>query len=179
MEIVYVKTENIKPADWRVTHILKPDLKTLAESILRDGWIAPILVRQEDSVIIDGFSRWVVAQSHKGVIARDGKKIPVLWVDCDETDARLMHVRINRAKGMTVPWYLSLTVKDILESGKYDEKQIRTALNIKTEEWDLLMAGNLFKQRKIAEHEYSKAWVPIESNGRDIPTFERPPTPDG
>ena len=178
MDIQYVHFSNIRPADWRVTHTLKPDLKSLGESLLRDGWISPILVRREDSRIIDGCSRWIVAQTKKMVAQYHGK-VPVLWSDVDEIDARLMHIRVNRSRGFTVPRYLSLTIKDILKSKKYGEQDIRAALNMGVEEWGLLMAGNLFVQRNIAEHEYSKAWVPVESNGRDIPSFERPPTPDG
>jgi hypothetical protein len=120
-----------------------------------------------------------VAQSDKRVQGRDKGKIPVLWQDVDEIDARLMHIQLNRAKGMIVPRFLSLTIKDVLRSKKYTEKQLRNMLCMGIEEFELLEAGNLFVQRKIAEHTYSKAWVPVESNGRDVPTFERPPTPDG
>ena len=42
------------------------------------------------------------------------------------------------------------------------------------DEFDVLLDGTLIKMRKIKQHTYSPAWVPIESkNGEDL-HIERP-----
>ena len=42
-------------------------------------------------------------------------------------------------------------------------------MSLTSEEFDILAEGSLIKMRKIKQHTYSPAWVPIESNtGEDI-----------
>ena len=55
-----VKPENLKTPNWRTTHILRPDLTGLMESIKTFGILYP-LIAMEDGTIIDGYARWVVA----------------------------------------------------------------------------------------------------------------------
>lgn len=184
MKIEQVKTVNIRPADWSTTHILTPDLKLLVKSIQDFGWLSPIVVRTEDSTIIDGFTRWQVATTDKTVLARDKGQVPVQWVDCSETTAKIMHVRLNRARGMIAVRYLSELVKDLVETSGLSDDQLSSALGMTSEEFNVLAEPSLIKLRKLSEHVYSNAWVPIEvaagSSAISVPdiSFERPPTPD-
>jgi hypothetical protein len=44
-----------------------------------------------------------------------------------------------------------------------------------------MLAGGLLKQRKIPQHTYSRAWVPVEAPSADklnAVSIERPPNPD-
>jgi ParB-like chromosome segregation protein Spo0J len=177
-----VHYKNVQPASWKTTYIFKPEMKLLTESVLDYGWIAPIVVRKEDSTIIDGFSRWVISQD-KRIVKRDKGIIPVTFVDCDEVDAMIMHVRLNRAKGSTIAKPLSRLLKRIIASKKYDESIIQEALRMTDEEFDLLVDGSLIKTRKLKEHKYSNAWVPVEAPPPDAQiageiTIERPPNAD-
>lgn len=174
--------ENVRLAEWRTTYIFKPEMKLLIESILDYGWVSPIVVRKEDFTIIDGASRWIAAQD-KRIKKRDGGKIPVLLVDCDEVDAMIMHVRLNRARGFSVAKPLSRLLKRIIASQKYDEPTIQEALRMTDEEFDLLADGSLIKTRKLKEHKYSNAWVPVEAPPPNASiageiSIERPPNAD-
>jgi ParB-like chromosome segregation protein Spo0J len=173
----------IRPADWRSNYVLKPDLRLLASSLRDYGWVAPLLVRSADSTIIDGFHRWVIAQNDQEVHRRDGGKVPVVWVDVDQVDAMVMHVRLNRARGQLMARSLSGIVRTILQSRKYRESQLYTMLEMKPDELELLMDGSLLKSRKVSEHQYSAAWIPIEAprltnKVAPAPEIERPPNQD-
>ena len=180
-EVEWVPTTSVRPADWRAGHILHPDLKLLAHSMTTHGWLTHLVVRRSDAKIIDGFHRWLVAGGNKGFArAHDASMVPVLWVDCDEIDARVMHVQLNRARGVVVAKYLSLLVRDVLRSGKYDKTELRSMFHMGLDEMDLMVDGSLLKTRKIAEHTYSKAWVPVEAPPQSATVapqivLERPP----
>ena len=51
-------------------------------------------------------------------------------------------------------------------------------LSMTKDEFQVLLDGSLVKMRKISEHSYSKAWVPIEADADERPQFERPPNKD-
>lgn len=168
-------------APWRSNYVLRPDQKTLAESLRLYGWTAPIVASSRTQMIIDGHERWLIAVNDAEVVARDGGKVPVLWVDCDEIEAMMMHVRINRGRGSLYAKPLSNLVRRVLRSGAYDENQLRTVLGMSLDEMELLSDGGFVKSRKIAEHKYSKAWVPVEAPpGAVAPSMsiERPPNAD-
>lgn len=181
MNIEMVPINSVRPAKWRATHVLKPDMKVLTKSLVEFGWLAPITVRRKDSVIIDGYHRWVIAQGADFCKAHKETLIPVVFVDVDEIDARLMHVRLNRGRGGIVARFLALLLQDVFVSDKYSTLEIRRMLGMSGEEIALLEEGNLIKHRKIEEYEYSKAWVPVEVpavNKNQEMVIERPPNAD-
>ena len=183
MNVSMVQTVNVKPAPWMATHILNPDLRHLAESISEYGWLYPILVRANDSTIIDGFARWWIAGNDKQVQVRDRGRIPVQWIDCDETTAKIMHVRLNRARGIVVARHLSRLVQDLVASSGVSDAALRQMLGMTVDEFDVLLTPGLIKARKLAEHPYSAAWVPVEVPAGAAVTvpemaFERPPNAD-
>ncbi len=175
MNIEYIKTENIKPAPWKATYIFRPELKLLEESIASYGILTPLIIRSEDSTIIDGFARWVVAQRNPSI--RDN--IPATFVSANDSDAMILHVRLNRARGFVVAKDLSNIVAQLFELADYTPIQIQQAFNMTTDEFEAIADGTLIKKRKIKEHKYSNAWVPVETNGpTEKISIERPPNPD-
>jgi ParB-like chromosome segregation protein Spo0J len=173
----------IRPAAWRANYVLKPDLRLLATSIREYGWTAPILARRADSTIIDGFHRWVVAQNDRQIRVRDNDLVPVTWVDVDQVEAMMMHVRINRARGQLMARPLSEIVRALMRSKKFNEFDLARMLEMSIEEFELLSDGTLLKIRKVSEHKYSSAWVPVEAPtpGQNISSelaIERPPNKD-
>lgn len=176
--MITMKCENLKPAPWRVTHVLRPDLRVLAQSMIDYGWLSPIVVRQADGMIIDGFHRWFLADTNTKLVKKFDREVPVITLDVDEIDAMVAHLRMNRARSFMIPKYMSVLLGEVMVSGKYDDRAIKSMLRMSSEEFDLLSQPSLLKSMNISEHEYSKAWVPIESNGNDVPVFERPPNPD-
>ena len=181
MDISYVSVNDLREAPWRATHVLKPDMYALAESLKDFGWTAPLIVRGKTNEIIDGYHRWFLSQTDKTLRKRDKGIIPVKFIKCDEIDAMMMHARINRARGDVLAKNLSHIIKDVLRSRKYNEDDIMRMLHMSTDEFDVLAEGSLIKSRKISEHKYSKAWVPVEApaNIKDQAGFiERPPNAD-
>ena len=171
----YVKTENIKPAEWKATYIFRPDLKTLQKNIEAVGILYPVLVRDEDSTIIDGHARWLVAQNDKEL--KD--KIPILYIDCTEAEAMILHVQINRGRGQVIAKELSDLINLLINDGEYDEEELRLAFNMSVDEFEALLDGSLIKRKKLKEHKYNKSWVPVETKSQAPPIqIERPKTPD-
>lgn len=180
MKIEYRPFDSVKPADWRTNYVLKPDMELLRISMNDFGWLQPIVVRVEDQKIIDGTHRWVVA-GEKDFQRKHGKDIPVLFVDCDEIDAMVMHVRMNRARGDIFAKPFSKLLKNIVLSDKYSPEELETILVMSPDEVDLMLAGGLLKKRNIPQHQYSRAWVPVEAPSADAvhqASIERPPNPD-
>jgi ParB-like chromosome segregation protein Spo0J len=181
MEISKVKFDSIKPAPWRATHVLKPDLQVLADSLHDYGWVSPIIVQKSTGFIIDGFHRWVCAQSDKRIMKRDKKEIPVIFKDIDAIDAMIMHICLNRGRGQIVAKYMSVIVRDVHHSGKYNIDEIKDIFNMSYAEIGLMMDSSVIKQRKISEYNYSRAWVPIEApkgSAEEMAEIEKPPNPD-
>ena len=180
INIERVSFEAVRPATWRATYTFRPEMKLLTQSLKDLGWIAPIVVRKEDATIIDGFARWVCAQSDKEISKRDKKTVPVVWVSCDEVDAMVHHVRLNRARGNIVAKPLSRVVSLALASGKYSPDELRASLGMTADEFDMLRSPHLLIIKAAKEHAYSKAWVPIEAPpvGEIITSTAVTPIPD-
>lgn len=172
--------EELRPAPWRTTHVLKPDLKLLGKAIEDYGLINPIVVQKNTGFIIDGFHRVVSIATNKRLKAQYTKATPVHIVDCTEVDAMVMHIVLNRARGAIVNHHLSRTVKKIHQSGKYSAGALEDLFGMSMIEVDMLLDGSLIKMRKVSEHKYSKAWVPIEAPSGSVESIEleRPPNAD-
>tara|TARA_R100000005_G_C4999789_1_gene206579 strand:- start:2469 stop:3005 length:537 start_codon:yes stop_codon:yes gene_type:complete len=163
-----VKTNELRPADWSSTcYVVKPDYKQLTKSIKEYGMLSPIIA-QKDGTIIDGYHRWVIANENRI------KKVPVTFLDIDKIEAILLHIDINRYRGIVISKFLSRLIQRIISSGRYSDERLRERMGMTWDEFDVLNEGSLVKMRKIKQHTYSPAWVPIESpTGEDI-HIERP-----
>lgn len=176
-----VRGDALIAAPWRTTYLLKPDQKVLKGSLMDYGWLSPILVQERTNVIIDGHERWLIAGDEKKIVRRDKGLVPVQWIDCDDIEAMIMHIVVNRGRGAIQAKKLSKVFKEITRSGKYDKQEIKKIFAMSTDEMDLLFDGGLIKTRKLDQHIYSRAWVPIEvPKGAPTPamTIERPPNAD-
>jgi len=154
---------DIRPAKWTsACYLVSPDYKKMEKSIKQYGILSPIVI-QPNGTIIDGFHRWKIANELE--IA----KIPVVVIDVDDIEAMLLHIDLNRYRSIVIAKYLSNMMVEILQSGRYDHDSLRSRMSLTSEEFDILAEGSLIKMRKIKQHTYSPAWVPIESNtGEDI-----------
>jgi len=179
---VWVDIDSLKLADWRTTYVLKPDLEVLARSLDDYGWLQPLIVQQGTNVIIDGAHRWQVARSLSRLNKATKNSVPVIFVQCDDIDAMLMHARLNRGRGIVIAKRLSRIVQRVLRSKKYVESDIKRMFVMHLDEIDLMVDGTLLKDKNISEHKYSAAWVPIEAPASATETasiIERPPNSDG
>lgn len=179
-ELGSIKLKNIVEPSWRATHVLKPDLELLQQSIVDYGLLSPIIIQKKSSVVIDGYHRWVAIRSHKQLASEYKDSVPALIFDIDDIDAMLLHLRLNRGRGDIFAYNMSTIIKDIVFSGKYDEDEVGELLNMNAIELDMMLDGSLLKSRKVKDHTYSKAWVPIEvpAQREEKPVLERPPNAD-
>jgi hypothetical protein len=93
----------------------------------------------------------------------------------------MMHLRFNRGRGTLVAKKISNIVRKLKQSGKYDRHDFDTLLCMKTDELEVMLEASIIKTRKISEHTYSRAWVPIEAPAGTVdnsPLVERPPNSD-
>ena len=75
--IQWLSVKELDGNNYNPNVVIGPELRLLEHSILKTGWIQPILVNR-DYIIIDGFHRWQLASQSKALLARDGGTVPVL-----------------------------------------------------------------------------------------------------
>jgi len=164
-----INLENLKTPNWKVTHILRPDLLGLIQSIKTFGVLQPIIAMM-DGTIIDGSARWTAVHD------LGQKDVLVKRVECNKAEAMMLHIQMNRCRGNIVPYRLGRAIRGL--SATSNEQEVMNALNMSADEFDVLFDGSLIKKRKVKEHTYNKAWIPIESSSSEDFLIERPPTPD-
>lgn len=145
--------------DYSPNVVLNAELKLLSASILRNGWIQPILI-SADGVIIDGFHRWWLSVNDKAVRERYGGRVPCVVLDLSEPERMLLTVRINRAKGVHVAAKMHDLVTKVHQTYGYSVKEISEQIGATFAEVDLLLREGVFDALNIKQHRYSRAWVP-------------------
>lgn len=178
----WVDAANLTLAPWRTTYVIKTDLQVLARSMEDYGWLQPLVVQASTGVIIDGNYRWEIASHLPKLMKATNSQVPAILVDCDDIEAMVIHARMNRGRGGVLAKRLSRIVQQVLRSKKYGEADIKRMLAMHNDEMDMMVDGTLLKDKKISEHKYSNAWVPIEapaSTKDQAMIIERPPNADG
>jgi len=139
--------------------VLSESLKLLVQSVLTNGFTAPIVVTP-DFTIIDGFHRWTVA-GQEPLLSMLGGKVPVVIVAHEDEDKNVYGtITHNRARGQHLLEPMKAIVKSLLEKGK-TTAEIGKELGMKPEEVfrlsDFTRDDFLNMMNKGAE--YSKAQV--------------------
>lgn len=182
IKIEFVARGALKIPEWKSTYTLRPELLVISSSLMLHGFIQPIHARRETGEIIDGSERYSLFMNVDEISRMHGEMIPVVFHDCDKLEAMMMHIQLNRGKSVIVAAKLSKLVREMKRSGKYTNQDFDDLLCMKSDELGLLLDSSLIKVRKIKEHNYARAWVPIEapSGKNESPRsfFESPPNPD-
>ena len=181
LNISYVDAKSLKVPEWKATHILRPDLLVLSASLMEFGFIEPIHVRSSTKEVIDGSERLLLFLNVSRISELHGNMVPVIEHDCDSLSAMMMHLRLNRGRGNLVVKKVSNIVRKLKQSGKYGRNEFDSLLCMKTDELEVMLEASIIKTRKIAEHTYSRAWVPIEAPAGTVDSgavVERPPNAD-
>jgi ParB-like chromosome segregation protein Spo0J len=175
------RPEELRPASWATSHLLRPDERLLADSLTLHGWLMPLVVTR-DGLIVDGNQRYRLATSDPKVAAALPDTIPVNVVDVDEVDAMLVHMRLNRGRGMVVAKRTSSLLREVLAAGRYERQAVRKMLCMTPEEFEVLCDAVYIKLKAVSQHQYSRAWVPIEAAKPGQATssmeYEYPVNPD-
>lgn len=157
--VQWVDVDKLKANDYNPNVVFSKEMELLKFSILRNGWIQPVLVTQ-DFVIIDGFHRSTIARVDKDVQAMSNGKVPVVVMNLTEPERMLLTIRINRAKGSHVALKMSDIIKKLVNEYGVPPEQICKEIGANRDEVDLLMMENVFAAKNINEEtKYSKAWT--------------------
>jgi hypothetical protein len=174
--------ESLHVPEWNATYILRPDLLVLANSLMEYGMLSPMVVQSEGMLIIDGAQRLKAIRGNKHLSEKFIDGIPVQLIDCGTAEAMALHVQLNRGRGNMVAHKLSQIVKQLKRSGYFEIEDFLRHFNMKGDELELMLDGSIIKYRKVPNHRYSRAWVPIEAPAEAVAaksqTIEKPPTPD-
>ena len=186
MEIEQVECGSLNIPDWHATYVLKPDLSVLAKSISQYGILSPLVVQREGANVIDGGHRLRL------VAAGDpGSTVPVVWVDCGTTESMVLHIQLNRGRGTLLAHKLSKLIKTLERAAEMTPAEFSDHFAMKFDELELMLDGSIIKRRKVADHNYSRAWVPVEAPPGSTDSelarkhkvaeeivIEKPPNPD-
>ena len=174
--------ESLHVPEWNATYILRPDLLVLANSMMESGMLCPMVVQSKGMFVIDGTQRLKIIRGNKHLTEKFKEGIPVQLVDCGITEAMALHVQMNRGRGNMVAHKLSQIVKQLKRSGYFEIEDFERHFNMKGDELELMLDGSIIKHRKVPNHRYSRAWVPIEAPVGAVEeksqSIEKPPTPD-
>lgn len=164
--IQWVDVTELEANDYNPNAVFSPELKLLERSILKTGWVQPVLISR-DNIIIDGFHRWSLSKDSKRIREKYKGKVPCAVLDVDRGEAMVLTVRMNRAKGSHIAVRMSEMVKELIDSHNYEIDDLVAELGATKKEIDLLYQDGVFKARNIKDYKYAKAWVPAESNFDD------------
>lgn len=157
--IRWVEAATLRANFWNPNHVHAQELALLEFSILKTGWIQPILATSA-GIIIDGFHRWSLATRSPRVKARWEGRVPIVLLDLSEPEAMMMTVRINRAKGTHAALKMSELVHQLIRVHGIEPGQIAQEIGATLDEVDLLNQDGIFKAKNLAKVPFSRAWVP-------------------
>ena len=160
--IEWREAKSLEANGWNPNVVFTPELKLLERSILKCGWIQPIIVNP-DGMVIDGFHRWKLSQDSESLKKRYAGKVPCVVMALTKPEAMLLTIRINRAKGSHVAIQMSEIIKELIDTHHYDPQQIADNIGATMDEIDLLYQEGVFKMKNIKDYKYSKAWYPHET----------------
>tara|TARA_Y100000034_G_C6892045_1_gene410584 strand:+ start:487 stop:1050 length:564 start_codon:yes stop_codon:yes gene_type:complete len=182
MQVHRFREDVFNVPDWNSTHILRPDLLVLASSLMDYGILSPLIVQADGMNVIDGSQRLKVIRGNKHLAEKFLDGIPAKLVDCGTTEAMALHIQLNRGRGALVAHRLSGLIKQLKRSGAFTTEDFNRRFCMKGDELELMLDGSIIKYRKVANHRYSRAWVPIEAPPGTVDkkavVAERPPNAD-
>ena len=167
--IVWLSAENLSANGYNPNVVVTPEMKLLKFSLLKQGWIQPVLVALEEDpeskarkyVIIDGFHRSTLAKVDPEVRAMTNGQVPCCILELTVPERMLLTVRINRAKGSHVAAKMHDMIKSLVNDYGYAVDKIGEEIGATKHEIDTLMLDDVFVAYNSKDHVYSQAWEPV------------------
>lgn len=159
--IQWLNAEDLDGNDYNPNVVFTPELKLLERSILKTGWVQPILI-SKDNIIIDGFHRWRLSQDSKKIVELYAGKVPCAIIELEKPQAMILTVRMNRAKGSHIAVQMSQIVHQLIDEFKIDIQELAQEIGATKDEIDLLYQDGVFKMKNISKYKYKNAWYPHE-----------------
>lgn len=160
--IEWIEAEGLRANSYNPNVVFGPELKLLERSILLTGWVQPILVTPERT-IIDGFHRWRLSCESTALRKRYAGRCPCVVLPVSRAQAMVMTVRMNRAKGSHVAVRMSALVRALIDEHGLDRQEIADEIGATMAEVELLYQESVFAAKNSKDYSYSKAWYPIET----------------
>lgn len=158
-KVNWVEVDKLKANDYNPNVVFNQELKLLKTSLLKSGWIQPILVTQEFE-IIDGFHRATLTKTDNDLRALTGGLVPVVIMELTEAERKCLTIRINRAKGSHIAIKMSDIIHSLVEEHSMTIPEICKEIGATKQEVELLLMDNVFKALDVEHKDYSKAWYP-------------------
>ncbi len=162
-----VPIEKVEPNDYNPNSVARVEMGLLLRSIEHDGYTQPVVTiydaERDRYTIVDGFHRYFVMKSNRGVHDRYHGLLPVTVIDKPINDRMASTVRHNRARGKHSVNGMANMVFKMLEGGMSDA-DICNELGMEPEE--LLRLKHITGFSKLfANVEYRKAWMETNQLG--------------
>lgn len=164
--VQWIEAASLEANNYNPNVVFTPELRLLESSILKSGWIQPIIINP-DNIIIDGFHRWRLSQDSKKIKERYKGLVPAVIMDLSAAEAMMLTIRINRAKGSHVALQMSEIVHKLIDEYGCDKQEIAEGIGATEAEIDLLYQDGVFKKKDIKNYKYSKAWYPAQVSRAD------------
>jgi ParB-like chromosome segregation protein Spo0J len=117
--------------------VFTPELRLLERSILLTGYVQPILITP-DGTIIDGFHRARLAQDSPAIKKRYAGQVPCAVIDVTRDKAMILTIRMNRAKGSHVAVRMSEIGRELIDVHSRDPQEVAIEIGATKDEVDLL-----------------------------------------
>jgi len=158
----WVDARQLSANDYNPNVVLDTEMNLLKFSLLKSGWIQPILATKSNgkTQIIDGFHRYWLSTNDKDVIKQFNYMVPVVLMELSEPERMLLTIRINRAKGNHVAFKMHELITKVHHKFNFPVAKIAKEIGADKGEIELLLQEGVFSKLDIANHKYSKAWIP-------------------
>lgn len=168
--IQWIHCDELKANHYNPNRVMNAEMNLIEKSILKTGWIQPILVNK-NHIIIDGFHRWTLSRLSTQLRDIYYGKVPCAVLDVSDAEAMIITVRINRAKGTHLAFRMADYVKEIVQKHKVPIDQLARDIGATMDEVQLLMTSDIFEEKDVQNWAYSEAWIPAESGRTRLPTL--------
>jgi DNA modification methylase len=140
------------------------EMESLKRSISQWGMVEPIVVRRADRMVIGGHQRLEAAR------AMGLRKVPVVYVDLDENEARLLNIALNKIHGEWDLPKLGALLDELRDLPDLDV----TLSGFDGEEMDRLLAELERNQRSEEEERFDAEQAMAEAEQATGPTRVQP-----
>lgn len=155
----WLDARNLSANDYNPNVVQNQEMKLLEFSLLKQGWIQPILVTG-DGQIIDGFHRWNLSMTSKAVIAEYNYQVLCVVMEMTEAERMLLTIRINRAKGNHMAFRMHEIVYKLIHEFGMPVKEVCKGIGASKKEIELLAKKDVFEVLDIPNYKYSEGWTP-------------------
>jgi hypothetical protein len=168
--IQWIECDKLVANHYNPNRVMNAEMNLIERSILRTGWIQPILINK-NLTIIDGFHRWTLSRLSTQLRDKYHGRVPCAILDVSDAEAMMITVRINRAKGTHLAFRMSEYIKELIQKHKVPMDDLARDIGATIDEVELLMKSDVFEHKDIENWTYSEAWFPAESGRTRLPTL--------